>query len=101
MDIREIVVNARRKKKMKQINLAMELGYSASHWSQIEIGKSKVLEEPSPFLLEDIAHVLDLSYVDLMYRAGYMDSFPRDHRIVLQENEDLKREIKELKKKAG
>lgn len=95
MDLGKYIRQKRIEKGLTLIEMAMELGYTDSYWSQVERGAIKVLESPSPFLLEDIAHVLDLSYVDLMYRVGYMDSFPRDHRIIMQENEELKLKLKQ------
>lgn len=62
---------AREKKGLSLRDVEVRISVSSGHLSMIEQGKVKA---PSPRILHELAKVYDLSYVDLMKRAGYLPS---------------------------
>lgn len=60
---------AREKKGLSLRDVEVRTSVSSGHLSMIEQGKVRA---PSPRILYELARAYDLSYVDLMKRAGYL-----------------------------
>lgn len=69
MKIGEFIRSKRKEQKLTLKQLAEKIGLSHTYLSQIELGDRNV----SPDMLEKVSIALDVPYIDLMAKAGYID----------------------------
>lgn len=89
MNISDYIKTLRDKKNYTLNQLALYSGVSAAHISRIENNKRNVL----PDTLKKLAPILDVSYEELMYVAGYLDNpeiKEKDDKYLLSEKDDFK-----------
>lgn len=83
MNIGEYIKYLRQNKNLSLNQLALYSNVSNAHISRIENGKRK----PSPDILKKLSAHLDVSYEDLLEKAGYLDNKNNDE--ILTPDEEL------------
>lgn len=103
--IGEYIREVREEKGMSVSELSRESEVSQPYLSQIEYGS----RNPSPDILRKLSKCLGVSYISLMFKAGYLTDDDRDGEIerlteikkLRLENEKLKEKLNKIKELAN
>jgi len=75
------IKNTRNSKGISAYFIEKKYGFSRNFWSRIENGTHKSAMKPD--LLQKIASILDINYIDLYLIVGYVDKESLDKYIVI------------------